>query len=172
MVFFSFVVYDHQTVDKIEFKENNTNLCLKFGEALKENDLLLYILSDREPSSLELVVNQNLTLSHLCLLIKQELKINGKRMIDTFKSNESFFCFSDNDNDYHLCDVKSSLTNDGSPLNDFDQTLIANGLTNGAQVIMRPGSVASKNHVRLKVLRIIDKSYTPQEASNKLIVFH
>ncbi len=79
--FFFFIVYDHQTVDKIEFKDNNTNLSLKFGEALKENDLLLYILSDREPSSLELVVNQNITLSHLWLLIKQELKMKGKLII-------------------------------------------------------------------------------------------
>jgi hypothetical protein len=92
ILFVCFVVYDHQTVDKIEFKGNNTNLSLKFGEALNENDLLLYILSDREPSSLELVVNQKITLSHLWLLIKQELKMNGKeRNYDSKKYLFTFF---------------------------------------------------------------------------------
>jgi len=36
---------------------------------------------------------------------------------------------------------------------------------NGAQLTMRPGSVAPKNHVRLKIFRIIDKTYKPNEAS-------
>ncbi len=62
----------------IDFKQNNTNLTLKFGQALQENDLLLYILSDREPSSLELVVDQNTTLTNLWNLIKQELNMNCK----------------------------------------------------------------------------------------------
>jgi len=75
---FCFIVYDNETVDSIEFKQNNTNLCLKFGQSLKENDLLLYILSDREPSSLELVLDKNSTLSHLWFLIKQELNMNSK----------------------------------------------------------------------------------------------
>jgi hypothetical protein len=72
------IVYDHQTVDSIEFKQNNTKLCLKLGQSLKENDLLLYILSDREPSSLELVVDENITLSQLWLFIKEELHMNGE----------------------------------------------------------------------------------------------
>jgi len=55
----------------IDFKQNNTNLTLKFGQALQENDLLLYILSDREPSSLELVVDQNTTLTNLWSIIKR-----------------------------------------------------------------------------------------------------
>ncbi len=143
------LVYDHQTVDSIEFKQNNTNLCLKIGQALKENDLLLYILSDREPSSLELVVNETITLSQLWFLIKQELRMN------------------DDDNEYHLCEVKSALTDDGPPLNDFDQTLRTNGLTNGAQLTMKPGSVPSKNHVRLKIYRIINRIYEPTQASTK-----
>jgi hypothetical protein len=62
----------------IDFKQNNTNLTLKFGQALQENDLLLYILSDREPSSLELVVDQNTTLKNLWSLIKQELNMDCK----------------------------------------------------------------------------------------------
>ncbi|CAF1340533.1 unnamed protein product [Rotaria magnacalcarata] len=139
-------LYDHQTVDSIEFKQNNTNLCLKFGVSLKENDFLLYILSDRDPCSLELVVDKNITLSHLWLLIKQELNMD------------------DTDNEYHLCEVKPTLIDDGIPLNDFDQTLTANELTNGAQLTMRPGSVAKKNHVRLKISRIIDRNYQPNEA--------
>ncbi len=77
--------------------------------------------------------------------------------------------FLDHDNDYHLCEVKSSSTNDESPLNDFDQTLSANRLTNGAQLTMRPGSVAPKNHVRLKALRIMNKTYSIPEASKWLI---
>ncbi|CAF4429572.1 unnamed protein product, partial [Rotaria magnacalcarata] len=68
------------------------------------------------------------------------------------------------DNEYHLCEVKPTLIDDGIPLNDFDQTLTANELTNGAQLTMRPGSVAKKNHVRLKISRIIDKNYQPNEA--------
>ncbi|CAF0972981.1 unnamed protein product [Adineta steineri] len=139
-------LYDHQSVDTINFKDNNTNLCLKFGHALKENDLLLYILSDREPCSLELVVDQNITLTELWLQIKHELKMDY------------------NDNEYHLCEVTSSLADDEQPLNDFDQTLSANSLTNGAQLTMRPGSVAPKNHVRLKIFRILDKIYEPMEA--------
>ena len=77
---FLVLVYDHQTVDTIDFRQNNTNLCLKFGQALKENELLLYILSDREPNSLELVVDQNTTLTNLWNLIKQELHMNSKKM--------------------------------------------------------------------------------------------
>ncbi|CAF3335448.1 unnamed protein product [Rotaria sp. Silwood1] len=139
-------LYDHQTVDSIEFKQNNTNLCLKFGQSLKENDILLYILSDREPCSLELVVDQSMTLSHLWLVIKQELNMD------------------ENDDEYHLCEVKSSSIDDGPPLNDFDQTLNTNDLTNGAQLTMKPGSVAKKNYVRLKISRILDKIYEPNEA--------
>lgn len=66
-------------MDTIEFKQNNTNLCLKLGQAVKENFLLIYVLSDREPSSLELVVDQNLTLNDLWCLIKQELHMDGKK---------------------------------------------------------------------------------------------
>lgn len=76
---FVLLVYDHQAVDTIEFKQNNTNLCLKLGQAVKENFLLIYVLSDREPSSLELVVDQNLTLNDLWCLIKQELHMDGKK---------------------------------------------------------------------------------------------
>jgi hypothetical protein len=76
----SISVYDHQTIDTIDFKENNTNLCLKSGQALKENDLLIYILSDREPNSLELVVDFNITLTDLWNLIKQELHIDSKEL--------------------------------------------------------------------------------------------
>ncbi|CAF1176605.1 unnamed protein product [Rotaria sordida] len=139
-------LYDHQTVDSIEFKQNNTNLCLKFGQSLKKNDILLYILSDREPCSLEIVVDENIILSDLWLLIKQELNMD------------------ENDNEYHLCEVKPSLTDDESPLNDFDGTLHANELTNGAQLTMKRGSVARKNHVRLKISRITERIYTPNEA--------
>jgi hypothetical protein len=57
------------------------------------------------------------------------------------------------------------LLNDGPPLNDFDQTLLVNGLTNGTQLTIRSGSVAPRNHVRLKVFRIINKYYKPNEAS-------
>ncbi|CAF1468966.1 unnamed protein product [Adineta ricciae] len=139
-------LYDHDNVGEINFKDNNTQLCLKFGPALHENDLLLYILSDREPSSLELVVDQNMTLTDLWLLIKQELKMD----LD--------------DNEYHLREVVSSFEDDGTPLNDFHQTLTNNGLSNGAQLTMRPGSVPTKNHVRLKVFQIFDKIYKQPEA--------
>ena len=71
-------VHDHLTVDTIEFKQNNTNLILKMGEALKENDLLLYILSDREPNTLELVIDRNRTLSELWSAIKLELRMDGQ----------------------------------------------------------------------------------------------
>ncbi len=80
MIRCSISVYDHQTIDTIDFKENNTNLCLKSGQALKENDLLIYILSDREPNSLELVVDFNITLTDLWNLIKQELHIDSKEL--------------------------------------------------------------------------------------------
>jgi hypothetical protein len=144
-------LYDHQTVDTIDFKQNNTNLCLKIGQTLKENDFLLYILSDHEPNTLELVVDFNITLNDLWNLIKHELNMDNKN------------------NDYHLCEVKTSLINDGSPLNDFDQTLLVNGLTNGAQLTIRSGSIAPRNHVRLKIFQIINKYYKPNEASmNKL----
>ncbi|CAF4230033.1 unnamed protein product, partial [Rotaria sp. Silwood2] len=163
-------LYDYQTVDTIDFKQNNTNLCLKLGQALKENNLLLYILSDREPNSLELVVDQSMTLTDLWNLIKQELHMDSKEnllFLSIFHVNGflSFFLLLDNDNEYHLCEVKTSLINDGPPLNDFDQTLLVNGLTNGAQLIMQSGSVAPRNHVRLKVFRIINKYYKPNEAS-------
>lgn len=78
LLYIFLLVYDHRTVGSIEFKQNNTNLSLKFGQSLQENDLLLYIISNYEPSPLELVVNENITLSHLWLLIKKELKMNGK----------------------------------------------------------------------------------------------
>ncbi len=71
------------------------------------------------------------------------------------------------DNEYHLCEVKTSLINDGPPLNDFDQTLLVNGLTNGVQLAIRSGSVAPRNHVRLRVFTIIHKYYKPNEASMK-----
>ena len=71
----------------------------------------------------------------------------------------------DNDNEYHLCEVTPSLINESAPLNDFDQTLLVNGLTNGAQLTMQPGSVPPKNHVRLKVFRIFNKYYQQAEAS-------
>ena len=74
----SVLVHDHQTVDSVDFRQNNTNLSLKFGQALQENELLLYILSDREPSSLELVVDQNITLSHLWTTIKKQLSMDGE----------------------------------------------------------------------------------------------
>jgi hypothetical protein len=147
LIYFVLLVYDHQTVDTIDFKQNNTNLCLKSGQALKENDFLLYILSDREPNSLELVVDFNITLKDLWNLIQQELHMDSS------------------DNDYHLCEVKTSLINDGPPLNDFDQSLLVNGLTNGAQLTIRSGSVAPRNHVRLKIFKIINKYYKPSEAS-------
>jgi hypothetical protein len=77
-----------------------------------------------------------------------------------------------NDNEHHLCEVKASLLDDGSPLDDFDQILAVNGLTNGTQLTMRSGSVAPRNHVRLKVFKIINKSHKPNEASmNKSIFF-
>ena len=136
-------------VDSIEFKQNNTNLCLKFGQALKENELLLYILSDRDPSPLELVINEKATLAQLWFKIKEELRM------------------TDGDNDYHLCEVQSALIDDGPPLNDFDQTLLANRLTNGAQLTMKSGSVAPKNHVRLRILRIIERIYKPNQASKQ-----
>ncbi|UJR25754.1 hypothetical protein I4U23_007103 [Adineta vaga] len=146
-------LHDHDTVGNINFKDNNTQLCLKFGSALNENDLLLYILSDREPSPLELVVDQNTTLTNLWFLIKQELKMDFT------------------DNEYHLCEVTSSSENDEQPLNDFDQTLINNGLSNGTQLIMKSGSVASKNHVRLKIFRILGKIYEPSDAIHTVPTF-
>jgi hypothetical protein len=50
-------------------------------------------------------------------------------------------------------------------LNDFDQTLLINGLTNGAQLAMRIGSIPPRNHIRLKIFQIINKFYRPNEAS-------
>ena len=93
------IVYDHDNVGEINFKDNNTQLCLKFGPALHENDLLLYILSDREPSSLELVVDQNTTLTDLWLLIKQELRMDckyGRFLFRTlsFSTSRSIFFLS------------------------------------------------------------------------------
>jgi hypothetical protein len=75
---FLLLVYDHQTVDTIDFKQNNTNLYLKVGQALKENDILLCIQSDREPNSLELIVDYTITLTDLWSLIKHELHIDSK----------------------------------------------------------------------------------------------
>lgn len=81
-----------------------------------------------------------------------------------------FFLFKlENDDDYHLCEIKPALINDGPPLNDFDQSLVVNGLTNGAQLALKAGSVAPKNHVRLKIFRIIRKSYHPPEASKHFV---
>ncbi len=57
-------------------------------------------------------------------------------------------------------------------MNDFDQTLLANGLTNGAQLTMKSGSVAPRNHVRLKIFKIINKYYKPNEASMKEFYFY
>lgn len=89
---FSILVYDHQTVDTIDFKQNNTNLCLKLGQALKPNDILLYILSDREPNTLEVVVDISLTLRDLWSLIKQELHMDSKRtMFHLLRRNFSIF---------------------------------------------------------------------------------
>lgn len=81
-LFLILLVYDHQIVDAIDFKQNNTNLCLKLGEALKENDILLYISSEREPSPLELVVDFTITLNELWNLIKQELHMDSKELIE------------------------------------------------------------------------------------------
>ena len=70
-----------------------------------------------------------------------------------------------NDDEHHLCEVKASLINDGPPLNDFSETLLKNGLTNGTELAMRAGSVPPRNYVRLKVARIINKFHRPIEAS-------
>lgn len=75
------LVYDHQTVETIDFKQNNTNLCLRTGQALKENDILLFIQSDREPNPLELVVDLTTTLTDLWNIIKRELQMDGKTYI-------------------------------------------------------------------------------------------
>jgi len=75
------LVYDHQTVETIDFKQNNTNLCLRTGQALKENDILLFIQSDREPNPLELVVDLTITLTDLWNIIKRELQMDGKTYI-------------------------------------------------------------------------------------------
>ncbi|UJR23171.1 hypothetical protein I4U23_026191 [Adineta vaga] len=146
-------LYDHQTVDTIDFKQNHTNLCLKIGQALKENELLISIQSDREPNPLELIVDCSITLTDLWHLIKQGLHMN------------------DNENEYHLCEVKPSLIDDGPPLNDFDQNLVVNGLTNGIQLTIRSGSVAPRNHVRLRIYQIINKYYKPVEAIHTSIKF-
>lgn len=114
---------------------------------MKENEIVLYIQNDSEINPLELIINSNATLIDLWNSIKQELKMNP------------------NDNEYHLCEVKTSLINDGQPLNDFDQTLTINGLTNGAQLAIRSGSIPPRNHLRLKLFRIIHKFHTPAEAS-------
>ena len=107
-----------------------------------------------------------MTLTDLWNLIKQGLLMNGKQIYSKFLT--FIHCFVlDDDNDYHLCEVKSSLINDGPPLNDFDQNLVVNGLTNGIQLAMRPGSVAPRNHVRLKVSKIINKYHKPMETSKK-----
>lgn len=74
----STLVYDHQPVDTINFKQNDTNLCLKAGQALKQNDLLLSIQSDREPNPLELIVDSNMTLTELWILIRQALHMDGR----------------------------------------------------------------------------------------------
>lgn len=71
-------VHDHLPIDSIEFKQNNTTLLLKIGQALKENEILLYIISDREPNQLELVVNEKISLSQLWYMIKEELRMSGK----------------------------------------------------------------------------------------------
>ena len=75
------------------------------------------------------------------------------------------------DNEYHLCEVVSSSEDDGAPLNDFHQTLTNNGLSNGAQLIMRPGSVPTKNHVRLKIFQILNKIYKQPEASRTTLIY-
>lgn len=75
------------------------------------------------------------------------------------------FEFLGNDNEYHLCEVKASLVNDGTPLNDFNESLLINGLTNGTQLAVRAGSIAPRNHVRLRIFKIINKYYKPNEAS-------
>ena len=75
------------------------------------------------------------------------------------------FYLLENDNNHHLCEIKPSLLNDGPPLNDFNQTLTVNGLSNGVQLIMQSGSVPSRNHVRLRIFKIINKSYKPIKAS-------
>lgn len=85
------LVYDHHTVNSIAFKGNNTNLCLKIGQSLKDNEILLYILSDREPSSLELAIDQNNTLSQLWDTIKRELKMSGKRIFANKLHFSKFF---------------------------------------------------------------------------------
>ena len=85
---FVVLVYDHQPVDTIEFKQNSTNLCLKSGQALKENDILLTVQSDREPNSLELVVDINLTLPDVWNIIKEELRMDRKNCHAVFLSPE------------------------------------------------------------------------------------
>lgn len=86
---FSVLVYDHQTVDTIDFKQNNTNLCLKIGQALKENEIIVYIQLDLESNSLELVVDSNNTLTDLWNIIKRELHMDGERNI--FDVHHRFF---------------------------------------------------------------------------------
>lgn len=122
---------------------------------MKENDILLYILSRYEPSPLEIVIDQDNTLRQLWSLIKQELRMD------------------DQDNDYHLSEVQSATTNDDAEriLNDFDQTLARNQLYNGTQLTIKIGSVSMKNHVRLRIRRITNKIYQPHQASKIDIFF-
>ncbi|CAF1479776.1 unnamed protein product [Adineta steineri] len=61
------------------------------------------------------------------------------------------------DNEHHLCEMKTPLINDGIPLNDFNLTLLVNGLKNGVELAIRSGSRTSRNHVRLKVFKIINQ---------------
>jgi hypothetical protein len=92
VVRFRRLVYDHLPVDSIDFKQNNTCLALRIGQVLKENDILIYIYSDREPNPLELVVDKNQTLSHLWLLIKDELRMDGS-IVDWWRRSSSCLRF-------------------------------------------------------------------------------
>lgn len=85
------LVYDHQTVDTIDFKQNNTSLCLRAGQALKETDILLFIQSDREANSVELVVDLTITLTDLWKIIKRELQMDGKTYIADLPYDEHLF---------------------------------------------------------------------------------
>lgn len=146
--FASSIVYDDQSINSVDFNGNHTNLSLKFGQALKENEILLYILSDHQPNTLELIINETTSLTDLLNSIKTELKIS--------------------DNDHHLCEMKASGNQNETPLNEFEQTLRDNGLTNGSQLILKQGTIPSKNHLRLRILRITDKIYRPTAASRTI----
>mgnify|MGYP001048325713 FL=1 len=141
----NFLVYDSQTIDSVDFNGKHTNLILKFGAALKDNEILLYVLSDFEPCSFELTIDENKSLTELWNSIKHELRIPT--------------------NDYHLCEVASTANDNEKLLDELDQNLKHNGLVNGSQIMIKEGTIPSKNHVRVRVLRIIDRIHEPTQAS-------